>query len=313
MFDFTVSLSGLLHYVENLDPARDVRLCIVLPSAPNHKAVFRTAGGGRITLNGATQASEEFSGKRVIFQFTQSTQLEAEERPEFDFEGPVIEGSVKGAVPLERMIGDRADKNLDIVSPSSFSKNDVRAQVLVDKEARFSLANASFLDPQIQLPNGEILSMAPSVLMELRNLTSAQIVVMPLDASSTEAPRIFRIEPEGDGPVRLELSHFCPPRRDFEQFDEDFRFHYSLLSRSSNLRAPFAEALPVPRIVRFLDDLGDSPEPRRSTERSATLSLDFDLAASPFLDFSRTGCNCAPARGLGRPFDLDAFRGRQDV
>lgn len=299
-FDLAVRFSGLLHYVSN-NGAGAVRLCVVLPEAPNHRAVMLAVTGCRLTRNGVSvQEDIEFSGSRVAFRFDREGSTE--DLPAFDFEGPAMGGDVKGAVPLERMIEELADDNPRIVSAAASREEDgVRAQILIEEGVTFSLP-PNPLPPAVRLPDGEILPMSPFVLMDCGRLSGAEILVMPLASSSLSDAVSYRVEPVGSGPARLAISHLCPPEMENGETDNDFRFHYLLLNRQSRSLA-LSGTLPVPRIVRFIDEEEDS-SPSSSFLHSFRAEPAFRIE---LYDLRIRGCNCSPAHGRGRRIALDDF------
>lgn len=327
-FNLNVRFSGLLHYVENADRKRGIQLCIVLPEAPNHLALIRPMSGCAMTLEGEPQLCRELSGNRVAFEPAWDNPVRDRS---FDFERAVMTGEPLGAVPLEAMIQDRADKNPSIVGLEGLAESNVRSQILIGKEAIFTVPETNS-PPKMRFGNGKVAQMAPFVLMQLEGLTSFRIGLLPLEAKSGDSPSFLDIEPEGEETVNLSISHFCRPKKGIGASgkDEDFVYHYGLLMQRKGMAILEAEdRFPLPELLSFVDDDPSSDfEDNLSGQVQAQLANDDNLSANleDFLskqlfleklcskkgfykhhtyDYSRTGCNCAPARGLPRPFNLD--------
>src|SRR4051794_24759734 len=119
-FTLRIYFEGLLHYVES-SVGSDTRLCIIAPNAPDHDANIEAAKGTMI--GGDDGRKMTINGKRIVVQFSG-------EHPDIDFEGPIMNGTVVGAIALERMAGTSADHNLRVVNKVP-SRAKVRAQVLI--------------------------------------------------------------------------------------------------------------------------------------------------------------------------------------
>jgi hypothetical protein len=206
----------------------------------------------------------------------------------FDFEREAIGGKrpLKGAVPLETIIGDSADRNPEIVSatPPNFA---VRSQVLIGAGGRFQFFQEDSLNPpSLKIPantlNGNVrtdIDFADEFYMVVPNVDSAKLVVLPL--TDAVAPRVeHEIIPTGETAF-IKLSHICfpppHPRRPGDR-DSDFRFHYMMLSSFSTSTLM---GMPMPFIL--------------------------NLPGSELLTLKPTACDCAEARALPRPYDLDQF------
>lgn len=293
-FSLTVRFSGLLHYVENKDRTRDVLLCIVLPEAPHHQAEIRPMDGCRMMLGKRSRLREEFSGKRVVFDLAWAKP--AGTYP-FDFERQVMAGEPKGAVPLEAMIEDRADQNPAIVGTERLSEHHVRAQILVGRTAVFSRPQIES-PPKLRFRDDKIVKMVPFITMQFDGLVSANVVLLPLEPESGELPKVISLEPAPAGSAGLMISHFCPPKKTVDWDDQDFKFHYTLLQSAGKEQSAISQnAFPVPQVVDFFDGISNLFAGKKPSSGKSALD-------NP-LDYRRNGCNCAPARGLRRPFNLD--------
>jgi hypothetical protein len=293
-FSLQVSFGGLLHYVVNSRNSAEslCRLCIVLPNAPAHQAQIRALRG--VFRQGATDSEViDFAGKRVVFQFSRNTT--ASQVPGFDFEGPIMQGSVRGVIPFERILGTSADHNHKIVRAQPSPA--VNAQILIGEGGVFSLA-ASSSPPEIGIPGTLLggggfssLTMAELISMQVDDLDSARIVVLPIaDAISPEI--VYSITPSG-GQAELLVSHDCAPTGTLHvgDDDKDFRFHYTLLEALPPGRR--LEDMPLPKINKFSGN-----------------SENFRFLESEHRDprsIKPNGCNCAGSSGLSRSFDLDKF------
>jgi hypothetical protein len=265
-FTLRLNFDGLLHYVENSDHSRDVQLCVVLPQAPKHIARI-----GEIDID----------NKRVVLQFTTTSP-----KP-FDFDGPVISGSLKGAVPLERIIPDLVDRDPEIVSAAP-PPTAVRAQVLIAAGGTFQLAPTTS-PPEVEMPDGSRIQLAEGFFMEVKDVDSARLLILPL-ADPDAMPVVVPVVPRSDDMAVLSLSQTCVATEvHVGDEDKDFRFQYLLLGTRPT--GKILEGLPAPIIRKFSEGTGNF----RGGE------------VSPFFEFKPHGCNCAGGHGKSRPFDLDAF------
>jgi hypothetical protein len=296
-FSLTVLFSGLLHYVENRrNPSRSLcSLCVVLPKAPSHRALIRAFDGVVGTDRSTTAASIDFAGKRVVFQLLRSSA--SQQSSVFDFEGPVIDGNVKGAIPFRRILGTSADGNRRIVSASPPAV--VNAQILIGGESTFSL-DTSASPPEVEIPGTLLGGAGPSILtisemisMRVAGLESARIVILPLE-DSLSPKVVYSISPEGSGShAGLLVSHDCAvaasaePTLHIGDDDKDFRFHYSLLDALP--QGLQLANMPVPKINKFTGN-----------------SENFRVLNSG-ISFKPNGCNCAGSSGLSRSYNLDKF------
>ncbi len=228
-FILQLNFKGLLHYVENGDISKNGRLCIVLPKAAGHTGTISTETGTE--LRGADPDGIAIDGQRVVLQFTTTTPRT------FDFENQVIGGSrrLKGAIPLDTIIGNSADQNPDIVAaaPSSFS---IRSQFLMTEGGEFHLVPAPILSATLNSPpnslNGNVstdIDFPDQFYMEVPNVSSAKIIVFPLTASIT--PRVEYEIITTQPTASLTLAHVCfnpGVIRQPGEKDHDFRFHYYL-------------------------------------------------------------------------------------
>lgn len=283
--DVRVIFRGLLHFVQNTDDDALVRMCVVLPHAPGHVATISPLPGTRILLNGSAVDDIRIANKRVVFRFLPL------QKSDSGFEDTVMGGRIIGAVPMERIAGQHADRNPTIVSNIASVGNGVLSQVLVGTGA-FSLF-ASSVPPILELPGtltGQIaanITMSEKIQLNAAALSEARIVVLPL-ADTLVPDAIYTIEPPSTGPAMIEVQHICTPSGTIQLQDRDFVFHYRLLRALPQGRP--LENMPIPKITRFSDPKG--------------LEKNFFR----ILDLQARGCNCAGARGLARDYDkLDRF------
>ncbi|HEX7184194.1 MAG TPA: hypothetical protein VF756_20365 [Thermoanaerobaculia bacterium] len=332
-FKLSVDFIGLLHYVQN-DGERDVQLCAVLPMADNHNGLIKGESGTTLRRQGDTVTQTvNFNGKRVVFLLEK--EASSQTSAELNFSAAVLDGEVKGAVPIQDLIGDLADQNPRIVMEDTTEQDGVRAQILIE-EGEFSLPGADNparleLRRTPQSP-AESLKLSPTVRMEVDGLLSAAIVVLPLGTLDLAKADIYSVEP-GNQDAEVEISHLCPFAlaaldRPIPEEDEDFRFHYTLLrqeqpqssgSGPSRMEDPIDLAsLPVPRIA----ELPRIPFGLFRAEHASLGNRLFSAASGSGLlpqsgqqahrpyGLSGTTCNCASCNGVPRPYNLDTFSQR---
>ena len=177
-FSLNVEFSGLLHYVPNENKRRDVRLCVVLPEANNHFTALKANGDSALECEGnLVESPIDFDNQRVTLRFSRA----ATTAPgRFDYEGPMLEGKIKGAIPFPMIAGDRADRNLAVVSDQVTAEDGVRAQILIPEGVFFLPPGrpAELILPKDLRPDGKELPIELShrVKMRVEDLDSAEIL-----------------------------------------------------------------------------------------------------------------------------------------
>jgi hypothetical protein len=289
-FTLQLNFEGLLHYVVNdlTGTGKNVRLCVVLPKGAGHTG--KIYAGDSTTLGTADPDGVAIDGLRAVLEFKPIPTTN------FDFDGPAIGGALKGAVPLDGLIGDSADKNLDIVAPAPNVLN-VRSQVLIGVGGTFQATSSSTSPAALELPANPLNSQVKTPLdfadifsMSVSNVETAQLKIMPL-SDSVVTLAAYDITTTG-ATAFLTLSHTCfpptVPRKPGDK-DLDFRFHYMMLSALPGSN-PTLISMPVPVITKFL---GTSANFRAAKSSRALVKPD--------------GCDCAGTRALPRAYDLDKF------
>ncbi len=286
---FTLQLffEGLLYYVPNDDTKKICRLCVVLPKAAGHTG--RVYAGTDTTLGTADPDGVAIDGLRAVLQFDPITS-------DFDFDGPSIGGNPKCVIPLDGIIGSAADKNDDIVAATLTpqAKLSVRSQFLISTGGIFQ-GQSSADPPNIELPANSLnnqtsqsFDFSEAFLMHVDSVNSARLIIFSLEDSTTPLAR-YEITTTS-GTASLTLSHTCfatgtPHATPFS--DEDFRFHYMLLTALPS-GFPTLAQMPKPIIQKFS---GKTPNFK---------SLDRPI-------IKPDGCDCAGARATPRTYDLDKF------
>ncbi len=274
----SIMFGGLLHFVENENKDKAVKMCVVLPEAPGHHAVIRADLLSRLVdSDGGAHSGVNIDGKRVYLRFSRETATERS----MDFEGPVVSGDPKGVVPMEDIAGRNADRNPAIVS-DKIDTTIVRSQILLT-EGSFSVPAS---DPAgLELPDRKRINIAGFITMTVSQVVTAEVVLTDL-ADSAKPEEVYKIEGiniEGSIPG-LRIVYLCRDKaHNVNDLDEDFAYHYQLLLPEN--KAAVLKGEHLPRIVKL-------------TKASADDGL---------WSLTPKGCNCAPSRGLSRPFDLDVF------
>jgi hypothetical protein len=283
-FNLELRFIGLLHYVQNENTTKKVRLCVVLSKAVGHTGKISAAADTK--LGDADPDGVAIDGVRAVLRFSPAS-------TNFDFEGPVIGGTIKGAVPLTGLIGDSADKSAEIVSvvPSP----SVRSQVLVGTGGTFQVS-ATASPPKLELPANALnhqvsttFDFAEDFTMTVAGVDAAELIIFPLTNSLTPIAS-YNITTTGTT-ASLTLSHTCfatgtPHTVPFK--DDDFRFQYMMLK---TLPLPTLKDMPVPNVLKFS---GASMNFRlKDHRRRETIKPD--------------GCDCAGTVAISRPYDLDQF------
>lgn len=293
-FDLQVQLSGLLHYIPNVDTSQRVRLCIVLPEADNHHTLISARGSSRLRLRGQFVGSPDFDGKRVVFRFTR---LGTTASGPFDYETPMLSRDVKGVVPFNMIAGDEANENPKVASDQATKADGVRSQILLEE-------GVFFLPPgepaEFDLP-GDItghvtpIKLSQKVFMRVKDLDSVEIHVSNLDGSgSTE---VYSIQPDATNKAELLVGYLCPDLplgTPDPTVDEDFKFHYKLLDRDNAASTEAAEPLPI---IRHLPPIAAGPTLR--LRRRPNILQPLVVTAG--------GCDCAGWGGKALPLNLDSF------
>jgi hypothetical protein len=312
-FKLHVAFSGLLDFIPNQDQSKDVRLCIVLPNAPNHNARISALRTGRLRLGDSPVTDEiSFDNMRVSLRVRKANK--AAGRGPLNYQAPMIDGRIKGVIPFEMIAGLRANEtNPMVVSASASAAVGVRAQILIE-EGSFALDmpnGAARLElPATLTGHSETIEIAPRTFMTIDDVESAQLVTSPLSSSPGQEVA-YDISDDGGGEAGILLSYLCTqmmsPGAHLTN-DDDFKFHYRLLNPTQQeaLGGARISLTPVPTVL-FLP-------PESHAERAATqgpfkamvagteISGDFTLRS-----LSAGGCNCAGSGGKPMPFDLDAF------
>lgn len=326
-FKLSVDFTGLLHYIRNTEEPKDVRLCIVMPVADNHNALILRENGTVLQRQGQPVTEPvNFDRKRVVFLLEK--EASAQVPAAFNFAPAVLDGEVKGAVPIEDLIGNLADQNPRVVSEGATERDGVRAQILIE-EGEFSLPGAN--NPaQLELRRDPLgpattLALSPIVRMEVDGLRSAKMVVLPLGNLNLAEAAVYTIEP-GNQVAEVRITHLCPfvLNGQVREEDEDFRFHYGLLAQEQFLRPgqPLGinpiNSLPVPRITQLPRE--DQPGlPFRLLRIAQTAlaaatgsGLDQKSGKQGLRPYGLSGstCNCASCDGVPRPYNLDTFSQR---
>ncbi len=314
-FKLHVAFSGLLHFVPNQDAGKYVRLCIVLPNAPNHNARVSALKTGRLELNGHPVTEEiSFDNMRISLRLTKD--LGVESPGPFDYQGPMIDGPVKGVIPFKDIAGTRANAtNPTVVSANASAAVGVRAQILVE-EGVFALDMPNG-PAKLELPadlSGHVLpiDIAPSTFMTIAGVQSAQLVTTPL-ASSPGQEVVYDITDDGGGEAGILLSYLCTQmivKGASPVTDDDFKFHYRLL----NAPAPQQEAAginltPVPRVIS-LPPAPQAPQAPASGPFKALAANERIPGGFTITSLAAGGCNCAGAGANPLAFNLDAFVGK---
>lgn len=288
----TVLFRGLLHFIENASGNARVKVCAVLPEAPGHFASVYACKGTKLLRDGRSVADVDISGKRVALRFPRAVGAPAQTGPVF--EQAVMRQTTMGAVAMEDILGrstGNTDRNLAVVSRSPSPSSGVHSQVLIGEGVFTVLASSG--PPHLDLPGDltglgiQRITMSEKIQLNAANLARAEIIVFSLTGSTTPEA-IYTIESCED-PAMVQIEYLCKPDGSISFQDNDFRHHYRLLARLPAGRV--LDSMPVPTIARF----------------SSPSNTPFDREFFEPRDFQQGGCNCAGARGLSRPINLDMF------
>jgi len=266
--------------------AFDSVLCF---QALDHVAKLSAINGTKLKDN--VNDAIAIDGVRVVLQVNRGPN---EPTPTFSFQGPVMNGNVKGAVPLQVIAGNYADKNSDIVSAAPLITK-VRSQFLIGVGGSFDLY-ATDSPPKLNLPGGTVpggsnvtIDVAEGLFMGVDHVTRARLLILPL-SDSTLPLEIYPIMPASTGEANLLLAQTCRTGDlSIGSKDQDFQYHYMLLDS-----APPGPPLPI--VEKFSGSSKDD------------FIGDFLGNDHPHEQIKPHGCNCAGAQGLARPYDsLDKF------
>jgi hypothetical protein len=320
-FKLHVAFSGLFDFIPNQDQdTKKVRLCVVLPTAPNHNARISALPTSRLRLNGVMVDEEiSFDNMRVSLRL-KKTKGTTDPGP-LNYKAPMIDGPVYGVIPFEMIAGPRAnDTNPVVVSGSASAAVSVRAQILIE-EGNFALdmpnGAAKLLLPKTLTGHQKTIKIAPRTYMTIDNVESAQIVTSPL-SSSPDQEVAYDISDDGGGEASILLSYLCTDTI-FSAFqknsdDDDFRFHYRLLlspPQTQTVKPWQAPPTPVPEVVSLPSVPEANTAPVATSGAFKSMKETDDIPGGPkgfqLLSLSVGGCNCAGNGGKPVAFDLDDF------
>jgi hypothetical protein len=304
-FDLQVQFSGLLHYIPNQDHDRKVRLCIALPEADNHHTVISARGNSGLELEGQSAGAPGFDRARVTFRFNR---LETIEPSPFDYEGPMLNGEVKGVVPFNLIAKDSDNENPRVVSGEASDEESVRAQILLEEGVFFLPSGESAELSVTKADTGAVthIKLSPKVFVRVENLDSAEIHVSPFENGPT---RVYSIQPDAANQAEILVGYRCPDPETAPSPpvpDDDFRSHYQFLTRAQGVAAEAARPVPIithlpPREDERIVLTGRAP--RNASPRIGEPPT--PEAAPPIV--TAGGCDCAGWGGKALAFNLDEF------
>lgn len=301
-FSFKVRFAGLCHYIRNSRPQGRVRMCVALPTAPNHVARIKPYGGTIIKrVSSHTTVSEiRLQRHRVDFQLTGGTA-----GVDFEFYETDDAFDRLAVIGLKHIVPSVARNDPSVVAADP--PPEVQAQVLL-ANGPLSADSKSHtwrwrLQRNVFKEGEQIVKVAYKTAWNLY-LDSARMNVVAFGGGSD----VYDLIPGGDG-VLLEVSNDCESDGVLD-IDHDFRFHYNFLHpndrRIRDSLSDLERERTLPVLVDSLDDIKATLEAGQEANakmgqagKAAALKDEVERIAFKILSGggSGTGCNCLGCGG----------------